>query len=94
MLLATPVGGRLSRTVVEWLDSDPRRRVWISGVVGGLGGSVVYVLFMLLPGVPTFLSLLFGPSPAYQIVVAILLIGFGVFLGMLFAQMRQGLPLW
>jgi len=85
VLLASPAGDRLWG-VAEWLEASPRRRVWAFGVLGMCWGIVAYVMLMLLPGVREFVALLFGR--AYPVVVAILVIGFGVFLGLVFAQMR------
>jgi hypothetical protein len=90
-VLLASVGDRLSEGVIEWFDRDPRRRVWASGVVGAFWGTVVYVMLVLLPGVRELAALLFGD--AYPVVLAILVIGFGVFLGMVFGRMQHDVSL-
>jgi hypothetical protein len=90
-VLLASVGDRLSEEIIEWFDRDPRRRVWVSGVVGAVWGTVGYVMLVLLPGVRELAALLFGE--AYPVVLAILVIGFGVFLGMVFGRMQHDVSL-
>lgn len=72
---------RRSRLLPDELD----RRTLGFGVLGGVWGSLLFVMLVLVGGIRTLFRSLFGA--AYPVVLAVLALGFGVFVGLAFAEL-------